>query len=72
LSFYYAGCKDTWDVPRDPASGLCSGSRGHCPIITHGLVALFFLLCFPNTLLYTCCLCCRGLLLLYCSFLWVR
>jgi hypothetical protein len=44
LSFYYAGCKDTWEVPRDSASDLCSGSRGHCPIITRGLVALFFLL----------------------------
>jgi hypothetical protein len=72
LSFYYAECKDTWDVPRDSASDLCFGSRGHCPIITRGLVALFFLLYFPNALLYTCCLYCRGLLLLCCSFLWVQ
>jgi hypothetical protein len=72
LSFYYAKCKDTWDVPRDPASDLCSGSRGHWPIITRGLIALFFILYFPNALLYTCCLYYRGLLLLCYSFLWVR
>jgi hypothetical protein len=42
LSFYYAECKDTWDIPRDRAGDLCSGSRGHCPIITRGLVALLF------------------------------
>jgi hypothetical protein len=23
--------KDTWGGPRDPTSGLCSGSRGSCP-----------------------------------------
>jgi hypothetical protein len=31
LVFYYAECKDTWGGPRDPTSGLCSGSRGSCP-----------------------------------------
>jgi hypothetical protein len=31
MSFYYAECKDSWGVPRDLASDLCSGSRGHCP-----------------------------------------
>jgi hypothetical protein len=49
-------CKDTGDVPRDPANDLCSGSRGHCPTITRGLAALFFLFYFPSILLYTCCL----------------
>jgi hypothetical protein len=72
LSFYYAECKDTWDVPRDPASDLCSASRVHFPIITRGLTAILFLFYFPNALLYTCCLYCRGPLLLCCSFLWVR
>jgi hypothetical protein len=65
LVFFYAECKDTWDIPRDPAGDLCSGSRGHCPIITRGLVALFFLFYFPSSLLYTFCLYCRGHLLLY-------
>jgi hypothetical protein len=72
LSFYYAECKDTWDVPRDPAGDLCSDSRGHCPIITRGLVALFFLFYFPNSFLCTSCLYCRGPLLLCCGFLSVR
>jgi hypothetical protein len=50
LSFYYVECKDTWDVPRDPAGAMCSGSKGHCPTITRVLVALFFLFYFPNCL----------------------
>jgi hypothetical protein len=50
LVFYYAEHKDTWVFPRDPAGGLCSGSRGPCPIITLGLVALFYLFYFSNCL----------------------
>jgi hypothetical protein len=44
--------EDTWGVPRDPANDLCSGSRGHCPRITHGLVALFCLLYFCILAIY--------------------
>jgi hypothetical protein len=40
LVFYYAECKDTWGVPRDPAGDLCSGSRGHCPIDNSWLSSL--------------------------------
>jgi hypothetical protein len=54
LSFIYAECKDTWDIPRDPAGDLCSGSRGHCPIITRGLVALFFLFSYSIFLVAYC------------------
>jgi hypothetical protein len=50
LVFYYAECKDTWVVPRDPTGSLCSGSRGSCPFMTRGLAALFYLFYFSNYL----------------------
>jgi hypothetical protein len=72
--FIYAECKDTRDVPRDPAGDLCSGSRGHFPIDNSWLSSLnylsysTFLTAFRMLVVYIV----KGLLHLYGSFLWVR